>query len=193
MRSAAQTRRRGPALEAALLDAAWDELQASGYRGLTIEAVAGRAGTSRAVLYRRWRNRPELVIAALRRHGPLLSGEVPDTGGLRGDVLALLGRMSDRLAEVGPEIIYGLLGDYLADEELFPRVQDQVLQIGAGVMATILDRAAARGEARAGVSPMIATLPTVLFRQQLFASRTPPPGAVLAEIVDDVFLPLVRP
>jgi len=52
------TRRRGAELEAALLDAAWDELQAVGYAGLTMEAVADRAGTSRAVLYRRWPNGP---------------------------------------------------------------------------------------------------------------------------------------
>ena len=64
-----------------------------------MDAVADRAGTSRAVLYRRWPKRPELVIAALRRHRPMLSGEVPDTGSLRGDVLAVLQRMSRRLAE----------------------------------------------------------------------------------------------
>jgi AcrR family transcriptional regulator len=188
-----KTRRRGAALEAALLDAAWDELGAAGYAALTIEAVADRAGTSRAVLYRRWRSRPELVLAAVRRHRPLLSGEVPDTGSLRGDVLALLGRMSHRLAEIGPETVYGVLGDYFADAELFARVQDQVLQIGAGVMATILGRAAARGEARADVSPMIATLPTDLFRNRIFLTRTPPSEDVITEIVDEIFLPLVRP
>jgi len=188
-----KTRRRGGALEAALLDAAWDELQAVGYAGLTMEAVADRAGTSRAVLYRRWPKRPELVIAALRRHRPMLSGEVPDTGSLRGDVLAVLQRMSRRLAETGPETVYGLLGDYLADAELFLRLHGQVLQIGAEVMTTILKRAADRGEARTGVSSRIATLPTDLFRQELFLRRTPPSEGVITEIVDDVFLPLVRP
>jgi AcrR family transcriptional regulator len=188
-----KTRRRGAALEAALLDAAWDELQSGGYAHLTMEAVADRAGTSRAVLYRRWHNRPELVIAAIRRHRPLLSGEVPDTGSLRGDVFALLSRMSDRMAEIGPETVYGVLGDYFADTELFSRVQDQVLQIGAGVMATILGRAEARGEARADISPMTATLPTDLFRNRMFLTRNPPSGDVIAEIVDEIFLPLVRP
>lgn len=188
-----KTRRRGAALEAALLDAAWDELQAGGYANLTMEAVADRAGTSRAVLYRRWHNRPELVIAAIRRHRPMLSGEVPDTGSLRGDVLALLSRMSDRMAEIGPETVYGVLGDYFADAELFSRVQDQVLQIGAGVMATILGRAEARGEARADISPMTATLPTDLFRNRMFLTRNPPSGDVIEEIVDEIFLPLVRP
>ena len=115
--SGGKTRRRGEALESALLDAAWDELQDVGYAGLTIEAVADRAGTSRAVLYRRWRNRAELVIAAMRRHRPMLSGEIPDTGSLRDDVLAVLRRMSGRLAEIGPETIYGLIGDYFADAD----------------------------------------------------------------------------
>jgi len=188
-----KTRRRGAALETALLDAAWDELQAAGYAGLTMEAVADRAGTSRAVLYRRWSSKPELVIAALRRYRPMLSGEVPDTGSLRGDVLALLRRMSARLAEVGPETLYGVLGDYFADAELFSRVQDQVLHLGAGVMAAILERAADRGEARADVKPVIATLPTDLFRHQIFLTRTPPAEEILTQIVDDVFLPLVRP
>lgn len=190
--SGGKTRRRGVALEEALLDAAWAELQGVGYANLTMEAVADRAGTSRAVLYRRWRNRPELVIAAMRRHRPMLSGEVPDTGSLRGDVLALLTRMSVRLKEVGPETVYGILGDYFADAELFARVQDQVLQIGAGVMATILTHAEERGEVRRGISPRVATLPTDLFRHELFHTRTPPSKRAIAEIVDDVFLPLVN-
>lgn len=191
--SGGKTRRRGAALEDALLDAAWAELQAAGYTGLTMEAVADRAGTSRAVLYRRWRNRPELVLAVIRRHRPLLSGEIPDTGTLRGDVLALLRRMSSRLAEIGPETVYGLLGDYLSDAGMFARARDQLLSISAEVMETILKRAADRGEARAGVENRIATLPTALFRNELFLARTPPSEGTLVEIVDDVFLPLVRP
>ena len=193
MHSGGKTRRRGEVLEHALLDAAWDELQAVGYAALTMEAVADRAGTSRAVLYRRWRNRPELVLAAMRRHGPLLSGEIPDTGSLRDDVLAVLRRMSSRLTEVGPETVYGLLGDYLSDADLFASSRHQLLDISAEVMQTILKRAADRGEARAGVETRIATLPTALFRNELFLARTPPSEGTLVEIVDDVFLPLVRP
>lgn len=188
-----KTRRRGEALEHALLEAAWTELQTAGYAGLTMEAVADRAGTSRAVLYRRWRNRPELVIAAVRRYRPMLSDEIPDTGSLRDDVLALLRRMSSRLAEIGPETVYGLLGDYLADAGLFARRRDQMLSISAEVMETILKRAADRGEARSGVKTRIATLPTALFRNELFLARIPPSEGTLVEIVDDVFLPLVRP
>lgn len=184
------TRRRGAALEEVLLDAAWSELQSVGYRNLTIEAVADRAGTSRAVLYRRWRNRHELVIAAMRRHAPMLSGEAPDTGSLRGDVLGLLQRTADRMEEIGPETIRGLLGDYLSDPD-FERTQGMVLQIGAEAMTSILERAEARGEARSNVSSRVAQVPTDLFRNEIFKSRSAPTGDVLVEIVDQVFLPLV--
>jgi AcrR family transcriptional regulator len=187
------TRRRGEALEAALLDAAWDELQAEGYQAMTLEAVADRAGTSRAVLYRRWPKKAELVVAALRRRRPMLSGAVPNTGSLRRDVVALLTRMSTRLSETGPEVLYGLLGDYLSDAELFDRLRADVLQIGTEVTNTMLKRAAERGEARPDVSPRVAALPTDLYRNELLLRRTPPDKSVIAEIVDNVFLPLVRP
>lgn len=190
--SGGKTRRRGAALEEALLDAAWAELQEVGYSNLTMEAVADRAGTSRAVLYRRWRNRAEMVITAMRRHRPILSGEVPDTGSLRGDVIALLTRVSGRLTELGPETLYGILGDYFADTESVAAFQDQVLHIGAGVMATILKHAEERGEVRQGISPRVTSLPTDLFRHELLIRRTPPSRRVITEIVDDVFLPLVQ-
>jgi AcrR family transcriptional regulator len=190
--SGGKTRRRGATLQEALLDAAWEELRAVGYANLTMEAVADRAGTSRAVLYRRWRNRPEMVIEAMRRHRPVLSGDVPDTGNLRGDVIALLTRMSARLTEVGPETVYGILGDYFADAELFSRVQDQMLHVGAEVMGTILKHAEERGETKHGISPRVATVPTDLFRNELFHTRTPPSKRAIAEIVNEVFLPLVQ-
>jgi AcrR family transcriptional regulator len=189
LRTSASTRRRGSALENALLDAAWDELRQVGYARLTMEGVAQRAGTSRPVLARRWPARPQLVIAALRRHRPMLSGEIPDTGSLREDVLALLRRISARFAEVGPETFYGLAGDYFADPALVPDFQAQVLQAGNEVMAAILKRAAERGEARDGILPRIATLPIDLLRHELLLS--PGDEHAITEIVDQVFLPLV--
>ena len=70
---------------------------------MTIDAVAVRAGTSRAVLYRRWPNKQELVLAALKHEAAKDVVVAPDTGSLRGDVIALLtagqqgqGRRGDR-------------------------------------------------------------------------------------------------
>jgi AcrR family transcriptional regulator len=183
------TRRRGATLEHALLDAAWQELQESGYAKLTMERVADRAGTSRAVIYRRWRNRPELVIAAMRHHQPVLSGSIPDTGTLRGDMLAVLRRASTRITETGPNTVIGMLSDLLSDEQAFDKILEQLR--GGEVMSSVLDRAAARGESRENISPRLARLPLDLLRHELILTHHPPSQDTLEEILDEIFLPLV--
>jgi AcrR family transcriptional regulator len=185
------TRRRGATLEHALLDAAWQELQESGYARLTMERVADRAGTSRAVIYRRWRNRPELVIAAMRHHQPVLSGATPDTGTLRGDVLAVLRRASARIAEIGPGTVIGMLSDLLSDDDAFETTLDQLTRGGGEVMSGVLDRAAARGETSENISPRVARLPLDLLRHELILTHQPPSQQTLEEIIDEIFLPLV--
>jgi AcrR family transcriptional regulator len=191
--STRRSRRRGAALVRAILQATWDELAAVGYADLTMEGIAARAGTSKAVVYRRWPNRPALVLEALRNQGPLLSGDVPDTGSLRGDVLALLRRVSRRLGEVGQEIIYGLLADFFRDLEQYSYLQREVLQVGSEVMMTILRRAAERGEVRLDkITRRIASLPVDLLRHELFITHASVTDPVIVEIVDDIFLPLVR-
>jgi AcrR family transcriptional regulator len=178
-------RRRGAELEAVLLDAAWDELMASGYAHLTMEAVAARAHTGKQVLYRRWRNRAELVIAAMRHHTGSIVDNVPDTGTLRGDVLGVLQQMADRFTQLGPDTIHGLMAEAPdLDPEVFSRM--------TGVMATIVKRAAERGEiATADVPVAVLTAPTNLMRHEIFFSHAPVPSSTITALVDDVFLPLV--
>ena len=48
----------------AIVAAAIDELIANGYSGLSIEAVAARAGVAKTTIYRRWAGKDELVLAA---------------------------------------------------------------------------------------------------------------------------------
>jgi len=162
-----------------------------GYRNLSADGVAARAGTSKAVLYRRWRNRAELVLAALRAERPMLSGPVPDTGSLRGDVLALLGRVQQGIEEIGIETLIGLLEELYEDPgvELFMRAD----KAGEETMAVILAAAERRGELDlARVTPRMATLPVDLVRHEMLVTRAPVADGVLVEIVDEIFLPLVR-
>ncbi|NKY35350.1 TetR/AcrR family transcriptional regulator [Nocardia speluncae] len=58
----------------------------SGYDGLTMEAVAARAGVNKTTLYRWWKSKDEVLAAALT-DSDLLAFEVPDTGSLRGDLV----------------------------------------------------------------------------------------------------------
>ena len=184
-------RRRGAGLEQAILAAAWEELQAVGYRDLSMDRVAARAGTSKPVLYRRWSNRAELVMAAWRNARPLLSGEVPDTGSLRGDVLQLLRRAYVGVAEIGVETIFGVLLELFEQPDVALFVFAD--QAGLTAMTSILDAAIQRGEIpNRRIPPRVATLPVDLARHELLVTRAPVPDAVLVQIVDQVFLPLVH-
>lgn len=179
-------RRRGVELEGAILRAAWDELTAVGYARLSMEGVADRAQTGKQVLYRRWPNRAELVVAAMRHRFASIADDVPDTGELRGDVLAVLRRMTRRFQDVGPEIVHGLMAE-VHDLDLTS------LSIMTDVMSALLRRAAERGEIPPGaVTRRIATLPVDLTRHEMLLSRDPIPDSSLTEIVDEVFLPLLR-
>lgn len=91
-----QTRRRGAALEAAILRAAVDELTESGFAGLTMDRVAQRAGTNKNAIYRRWPDRVALGLAAYKQMARAI--EPPDTGSLREDALETLRRANRHLS-----------------------------------------------------------------------------------------------
>ncbi|HEY5261057.1 MAG TPA: TetR/AcrR family transcriptional regulator [Solirubrobacteraceae bacterium] len=186
------TRRRGAVLENALLDAAWTELQSVGYAKLTMERVADRAKTSRAVIYRSWSSRHELVIAALLHQQPTGTGRIPDTGSLREDVLTIMRRASRRISDIGPATVVGLLNDLMIDDTS-DTIIDQLARGGGEVMNQVLARAATRGEAREHVPERVARLPLDLIRHELILTHRPPPSKTLEDIVDQIFLPLVMP
>jgi AcrR family transcriptional regulator len=82
-------RPRSAQADEAILDAAIDAFIEHGWNGLTIEGVAARAGVGKATIYRRYECRMDLLFAAARK----LAQErdpVPDTGTLRGDLLAMV-------------------------------------------------------------------------------------------------------
>ncbi len=186
------TRRRGAQLETALLDAAWAELTVVGYSSFTMEGVATRAKTGRAVLYRRWANRPELAVAAIRHQTRLATADIPDTGTLRGDVLALLRHVSARASELAGVISF-LIADYFEETGISAAVvRERALAGEPTAMEIMLDRAVARSEIEPDrLSPRIASLPLDLVRHDVIMNRAPVPDDTLVEIVDRIFLPLV--
>jgi AcrR family transcriptional regulator len=190
----AASRRRGKALERALLDAAWEELAEAGYANVTMEGVARRAGTSKPVLYRRWPSRAELVIAAVRARLPAVTpGRIRDTGSLRGDLVAALTVASRWYSGPIRQALHGVMSDFYRDPQLSASLHSDIIGNAAKVMPVILQRAAQRGEVDLGrMSPRVARLPFDLFRHELLTSSAPIPAATVAEIVDEVFLPLVR-
>jgi AcrR family transcriptional regulator len=181
-----ERRRRGAELEGSILEAAWKELTEVGYARLTMEGVAARAHTGKQVLYRRWANRAQLIIAAMRHNTGSIVADIPDTGELRGDVLAILDHMGRRQQEIGSDTIHGLIAEAV---DLNP----EFFEVMTGVMQSVLERAVARGEISAVPdSRRVVTLPVDLFRHEMLRTRLPVPRHTAFEIVDEVFLPLLR-
>ncbi|QLQ40142.1 TetR/AcrR family transcriptional regulator [Micromonospora robiginosa] len=188
------TRRRGEELERAILHAAAAELRESGYAGMTMDRVAARAGTNKNAIYRRWPHRAALGIAAYRHLSDAAMPD-PDTGTLRGDALEMLRQANETWSSPHGAILRGLLAAAADDPDLLTLMRERS---GADTMdrawITMLERAATRGEAPgAAVHHRVATTPMMLLRAE-YAMRGIPsvPDEVLVDIVDEVFLPLVR-
>ncbi|MEN4478853.1 TetR/AcrR family transcriptional regulator [Mycolicibacterium cosmeticum] len=183
-------RRRGAALESAILDAGWEQLIEAGYDRFTIESVAERASTARSVLYRRWPSRRDLLQAVIRRRGEVDGISTPDTGSLRADMLALLTELSERRSRI-MGLIAARLGAYYDDADGSPReLRTWFVPEGPSIMATVIERAVARGELAAVPPARIMTLPVDLVRHEMFMTMAAVPEQTITEIVDDVFLPL---
>jgi AcrR family transcriptional regulator len=190
---AAPQRRRGPALENALLAAAWDELNERGYDDFTVDGVAARACTSRAVLYRRWPGKPELVHAALIaaiKKDPIT---VPDTGSLRGDVINLLRQANSQRGHLAVTVITRLGGFYRDTGTNIAELRNALEGERGATMDKLIARAVARGEIRPDqINGRVAQLPTDLLRHDVLFTLAPLTDEAIEEIVDAVFLPLVR-
>ncbi|MFI6924744.1 TetR/AcrR family transcriptional regulator [Nonomuraea spiralis] len=75
-------------IRAQVLDAVRAELAEHGFDGLTLDAVAARAGVHRATVYRRWRDVGGLLADVLEATGDD-DWQPEDTGSLLGDLSAL--------------------------------------------------------------------------------------------------------
>ncbi|QKW25648.1 TetR/AcrR family transcriptional regulator [Streptomyces seoulensis] len=183
-------RRRGAALEKALLDAAWEELAAGGYAKFTMDAVGRRAGTSPPVLYRRWSDRDELVRAAIVHALEEQRVPTPDTGSLREDVLTLMREINATRVRFITVMNVHLAGYY---QETGNSLGDLFATGGEDSGDVLFDRAVERGEIDPRrLTERVKSLPFDLLRHEILTTYAPVPDHVLEEIVDTVFLPLLR-
>lgn len=187
-------RRRGAELEQAILRAAADELVASGYAGMTMDKVALRAGTNKNAIYRRWPGRAALGVAAYTYVADALT-PTADTGNLRSDALELLRQVNSTWSSPRGEILRDLLAAAADEPALLELLREQA---GGGALdaawVAIVDQAVARGEASPeAVHPRVAALPMTVLRGEYALLGVPAvPDEVLMEIIDEIFMPLIR-
>ncbi|MFF1608780.1 TetR/AcrR family transcriptional regulator [Amycolatopsis sp. NPDC058278] len=178
--------RSGPRKEEAIFAATLELLAEHGYDRLAIESVAARSGVNKTTLYRWWPSKDALLAAALTNSG-LLSIDVPDTGGLRTDLLAVARHIARLLTS---ERTAPIVTAALTAAPRRPELAEVARSFFADRMAReqpIFQRAQERGELRPGIDPvsiMDLLAGAIWFRLLLRGGEASP--AFLAETVDIV-------
>ncbi len=132
-------------LDAALLNATVSLLDEVGYLGLTLGEVARRAGVGRPTLYRRWSHKAALVVDALASVAG--SDPAPDTGTLRGDLLAVqLHQATLFNSALARRVVLALLADLAGRPEFAARFLAVYVEPRRASVRRALARAEARGE-----------------------------------------------
>ncbi len=164
-----------------------------GVGGVTMEAVAARAATSKPVLYRRWGSRAELLRETLV---PLAMSAIPDadTGSYRGDMMAVLHGWADFFASpvgvIGPAVV----GAMPHDPELAEAFRGGVIGWRKQAMGDLLRRGIARGEVRSDVEVEIAReLGQAVLWHRFLVTGDPVTADLIEHVVDDVLVPYVSP
>lgn len=142
-------RPRDPRIDAAVLKATLVVLRDSGYAGLTLEGVAGHAGTTKPAIYRRWPNRQRLVLAAL---GSRMGGiRAPDTGCTLCDLDVCLKMFLAAFRRMPPDVVGPLFAECAGDRELRAAFMTTLFDPPRDAVRQTLERAFARGDLRENV------------------------------------------
>jgi AcrR family transcriptional regulator len=187
-------RRRSDRSHQAIIAATQELLVERGYRALTIEGVAARAGVGKQTIYRWWPSRAALVLEAYLVASDRVQLPAPDSGSTTEDVRALIGWIAAVLAEpTGGRVVAGLVGDMQHDPELAEGFRHDVVPPRRQAMLAALERGRERGEVRADADLELAvdTLHGAVFYRLLLSGE--PLDAAFAERLSDQVLDGLAP
>jgi AcrR family transcriptional regulator len=131
----------------AILEAATELLLVQGLSAVSMDAVAERAGVSKATIYRWWPTKESLALDALFNEWAAARPPARDTGSLRGDLLSLL-RPWARLAASRPygRVIAGLITQAQMDPAFAAEYRTRFVAPRREQGREVLRRAIERGE-----------------------------------------------
>jgi AcrR family transcriptional regulator len=188
-------RKRDQSLDATLLEATLDVLAEVGATGLTMDAVAARAGAGKATIYRRWASKTALVIDAVAhmKRNQVGLDSLPDTGTLRGDLLGLFKPQSIEEGERKLKIMSGLASLLSQDTSLADAANAAVVQPWADAHFALMHRSLGRGEISpsADIHTLSTVIPSMAAYRTLF-QRVPFDFDFLVSMIDEVVLPALH-
>ena len=163
-------------------------LREHGYDRLTVDQVAAEARASKATIYRSWPTKAELVLAAFSE-GVRQVTEPPDTGAMRGDLIAL-GEMVSKQAREHAATVRAVLVEVSRNPKLNNALQTQLFDKRKALVDRILEKAVQRGEIDAAAinHELWDLLPGYMIYRSVIQGRLPTSKTVRA-LVDDIVIP----
>lgn len=130
----------------AITQAFFVELAEVGYGKLAVDSIVKRAGVGKAAVYRRWPTKRDMAIALIS-DVVIQANEPPDTGSLRGDVVALIQQMTALFHHpLVSRIVPAVAAEAARDQELEALLRDTIEGPRRVSYAEILRRGIKRGE-----------------------------------------------
>lgn len=185
-------RKRDHTRDPEILDAALEVLSESGYDGMTIDMVATRAKAGKATVYRRWSSKAELVLDAVAcmKQGEIDLDDLPDTGTLRGDLVAMIRTPSIRDGERKLKVMAGIVSMIARSPELAAAAQEALVEPRATVNRILFRRAIERGEVPADIDvEKLCIIGPALVAYSVLMLGRPVDRDFLISNIDQVILP----
>ena len=144
---------------------------------MTMDAVAAEAGVGKPAIYRRYRDKAQMVASVVAEQLPVM--EPPDLGDTRAEMLAMFthGLPAEGLPYVA--LIGGLIAEHGRHPELIEAFRERVLLPRRAMVQSVIERGQARGDIRSDLDPVMGIdLLAGQFLARVFAGSTwGPPGA----------------
>lgn len=183
-------RPRDPDRDQAILAATRELLAERGYAGVSIEAVAAKAGTAKTTIYRRWQDKHDLLVAALKDHVPHYP-EIAEADSLRGDLIAHASRLAALINGFDGRLALGVMQARPDDAGIVEELERNT-PTGARLPERVITRAVERGELPAPVDrDLFEEIVSSLLTLRMIR-RQPIDDDYVAHVVDDIVLPAFR-
>ncbi|WP_419704299.1 TetR/AcrR family transcriptional regulator [Promicromonospora sp. NFX87] len=185
-------RKRDHTRDPEILEVALDVLAETGYDGMTIDMVATRAKAGKATLYRRWPSKADLVLDAVvcMKSRDIDLDALPDTGTLRGDLVAMIKTPTIRESERKLKVMAGIASMIARSPELAAAAQNALVEPRASISRTFFRRAIERGEISADVDvEQLCMISPAMVAYRVLMLGKPVDREFLVSMIDKIILP----
>jgi AcrR family transcriptional regulator len=185
-------RPRDLARDEAIHQAALAVLSEVGYDRTTVESIAQRAQVGKATIYRRFKNKEEILMAAMREHASCSLPQI-DTGSLRGDLIALITEHVKLLKGPEGELMMSLLSIAHRDPELGKLLNQNSPIEADSESSKIFNRAIKRGEIskKANIAFLSDVVPSII-THRIFITHQPVDKKFIEQLVDELLIPALN-